>query len=277
MFLFQTLQVSLDKKTKSLSIFLKSNHIDFQLIDELEKIFSWATEHLEIQSILLTSEQDFFANGFKIEEWHGQSFEDIKLYVRKIQKFIYSMFFLPQIIVINLKNGANGVGIELAIPADIRICSNIAKFKLNHLELGLIPVCGGVGFLSSIISPSFVKNWLFSGKSFTAMDLLQCGYIHEIYDVRENDQSERILMETLKQAPIARIQAKKQFLELILPNLEKSMNIEYQSFLPILYIEDWKKIDNKLKDGSRAFCSPKDLKSKLKNFNDYDLNNSKIN
>lgn len=243
LFNYNTFNVTLKKDTRTLIVELNrpqnQNAINTEMIFELESLFSWCVARVEIHSILLTSTTELLSCGLDKEEAKSMAEEKFIKNMNKLQKLIYAMFFLPQTIVVDLKDGATGLGAELALAADIRLARPGTKIAFNHLKLGFTPSCGGIGFLSTIISKSFAKSWILSGTTISNDALLMSGYIHEYYN--SADQIENVLGSIADQAPVARIQAKRSFLEALMPELDKTLNFEQRFAAGVLATGDWKK------------------------------------
>lgn len=246
LFNYNTLEVSLKKDTRTLVVKLnrpeKQNALNTEMIFELESLFSWCAARVEIHSILISSTTELLSCGLDKEEAKNMAEEKFIKNMSKLQKLIYSMFFLPQTIVVDLKDGAAGLGAELALAADIRLARPGTRVSFNHLKLGFTPSCGGIGFLSAIVSKSFARSWVMSGSTISNDALLMGGYIHEYYS--SPDQVENTLRSIAEQAPVARIQAKRSFLETLMPELDNTLNFEQRFAAGVIATGDWKKAMN---------------------------------
>jgi len=268
LFNFNTLNIDLQKDTKSLIITLNrqksQNAINFEMIFELEQILSWACERIEINAIVLTSNLDILSSGFEYHEFLNTPEHKIQQYLQKFQKIIYSMFMLPQTIIIDLKKGASGAACELAIGADLRFAHQKSTLHFNHLEMGLIPSCGGIGFLSSIIPKSTAKNWVLGGNAIKMNELLQSGFIYKSYSDEENLIADQ-LNQICQQSQVARMQAKRSMLETILSELNHTLEFEKNFAFGTMFDPDWKKpLKAKINGEKPDFISAQQFKEVLK-------------
>jgi len=261
LFSFKALELYPLKKYQSLILELKNPYIDAVTILELEKFFNWVCNHMEVSSIFITSKGPIFSQGLNLREFKKFPQGDFEKILNKFQALIYSLFFLPQTILMDFKEEATGVGAEFGIGADFRIARKGIKINFGHLNKGLVPSCGGVGFLESIVSQSFVRKWILSAENINENDLLNSGLIHELYDDNGQKLSHRYLELISKQPPIPRIQAKRSLLESVLPKIERALSFESKFAFAGMSLGDWKKIlDNKKENLS----SPRDLSKLLK-------------
>jgi enoyl-CoA hydratase/carnithine racemase len=78
-------------------------------------------------------------------------------------------------------NGAAvGWGMELALYADIRICSEKAKFAELFIKRGLVCDVGGFYRLPSIVGPAKAAELLFTGDVISAEEALRIGLVSEV-------------------------------------------------------------------------------------------------
>lgn len=252
LFHYNTLHVSLDRLTKSLVVKLNrprdNNAINGEMIFELESILAWCTSHLEINSIVLTSTGPLFSCGADVAEMESLGKERLKKRLTKIQKLIYSMFFMPQTVIADLRGEAVGLGAELVIGADLRFAQEGATVSLSHLDHGLTPCCGGVGFLGATINPAWSRNWILDGGPIPMEQLTNSGFVTTLYPTLTPECLEAnpahplylALKRVAAQAPVQRIQAKRSLLEAILPNLDRALDFERQFAFAGLESEDWR-------------------------------------
>ena len=183
LFNYNTLEAGLNMDTRSMTVRLnrpaQEHAINREMLFELEGLFAWAAEHLEVKSIHLSStlsSENLFCSGWDKEELRKLDKDKMAEQFQKLQKLIYSFFFLPQTIIIDLKNGARGIGSELSIGADLRVMNENGELHFDHLNRGLVPSCGGIGFLSEIVGQTNARNWILSGEAIECHELKRTGF-----------------------------------------------------------------------------------------------------
>ena len=255
-FNYNTLDVTLHKETRSLTVALnrpeKNNAINIEMLFELEGLFSWLTSHLEVNAIVLTGSGDQFCSGFDSDELKIMSEEKLQKYMARFQKVVAGMLHLPQTIICDLKNGAAGMGIELALGADIRVSRSTSTLHFNQLDKGWVPCAGGVGLLNVWVGQSTARHWTMTSAKVNGQDQRERGFTMETYSEGENC-TEKILKNIFAQAPVARIQAKRSFLESILPELQRTFEYESVFSFASMKTQDWKK------DSDEPFTAARDL------------------
>ncbi|MBT3982557.1 MAG: enoyl-CoA hydratase/isomerase family protein [Bacteriovoracaceae bacterium] len=242
-FQYKTLNVDLQKETRSLLIELSkpNQKLCSKTIFELESILSWATSKIEISSILLTSNTPHFSLGWDPEEISCLDNNELAELLLRVQALTYGMLFLPQTVVVDLKNGVSGVASELVIGADIKIMATDGKVCFNHLKQGFTPSSGGIGFLPYFVPHGIYRNWILSGSPVEYSQLMSCGFVHQVYsDNTKKSTTQNILNGINMQAPMARMQAKRAMLEGVMAQLDKGIEIEKKISLASLISHDWK-------------------------------------
>jgi len=264
LFDYHTLHITIEKATRSLTVYLRRPHLDQDTLDELEHMINWFSEHIEVESFVLTSIHDFFGKGLNPKEIKEKNTNELKKFFYSLQKIILGLLYLPQTCICDFKKGARGTHFELSLGADLRVAHKDAQFCLDHLQTGLGPSCGGIGLLSALTSPSWAKNWILSGLNFDAKQLYQSGLIINTY---ENNVilTKKILTHINAQSAVQKIQAKRAFLQGIRPKLEESFHQDLQFSLAGLITEDWKESALAIVEGrTPKFKSAKDVANILK-------------
>lgn len=196
---------------------------------------------VEINSIFIDSSSPFFSTGLEYDTLSGTSAQQLDKINTKLQKIIFAMMQLPQTIVVDLGDGSETLASEFALGADIRIASQSAKIKFNHCHYGLVPSAGGMSMLSNLVSPSFARNWVLSGRAIDKKVLTESGLIAETYDKDSRSELVRdLLTELSKVAPVQRIQAKLGLFETLRSQFESGIVMDRKISKASMVSEDWR-------------------------------------
>jgi enoyl-CoA hydratase/carnithine racemase len=240
-FNYTTLSCFLQKSTRSLIVNLKSEHLSFEQLFELESLINWATSRVEIASILFSTTHHSSHQGINPEHLKSMSEKQLMKFAQKVQSLSESFLNLPQTIIFDLKNGSNNLSTELSLGADIRIASVNSSICFDHLNLGILPCSGGISLLGKILTPQIARNWILSGDEISAIEMRTHGFIMKTYDSSNHqDVINQLLSKICSQAPVQRIQAKLGLYELIREDLEKTKKFEKQVAKAAFIAEDWK-------------------------------------
>ena len=150
--------------------------------------------------------------------------------------------------------GAKGLGAELILTGDVRIAHENTTIQFDHLDKGLVPCSGGIGFLSEIVGQSFTRNWIMLGKKVKASELINSGLVIDTYSENQTELVNVIKNKIHSQNSVARIQAKRSLLDTINKSFEAAREFENRYALGVLGSGDWK---------NESSTNPKDLRTLL--------------
>ena len=107
--------------------------------------------------------------------------------------------------VAHVTNNAFGVGLEIVLCADVRICSWDSRFTMNQIKDGFIPHEGGTQRLPRIVGIGRALELILTGRVFDAREALEMGLVQ--YVSEQNDTSgtiaEAVLEAICKAGPVA--------------------------------------------------------------------------
>lgn len=89
----------------------------------------------------------------------------------------------PTIAAVN--GDAFGQGLELALACDLRICTETARFAMNHITYGDIPWDGGTQRLSRLVGRSKAMEMILTGKAIDAQEAHRIGLVNKVVTPKE--------------------------------------------------------------------------------------------
>lgn len=244
-FNYQTLNVRLDKATRTLFIKLSSDNLDnaitMETLFELESLLAWVSTKVEIHSIFIESTTDIFSIGYNQKVLKKLTIDRLAKFTDKLQKINQALMLLPQTVILDLQMGAQNIACELAAACDIRIANRAASISFNHSKLGLVPCSGGIAQLSELVGHGNAKNWLLSGAQIDFNKMQAAGFIFESYTMTNRDEViQNLLNQVHSQAPVQRIQTKLGIIENVREQIESKLVLEKQIAKAAHITEDWK-------------------------------------
>lgn len=81
-----------------------------------------------------------------------------------------------------------GGGIELALAADMLLCSQTSRFIFKQTKVGLATGYGGATRLVETVGLKCAKYWLLTGANIDAQSALQCGLASEVFQINEEQK-----------------------------------------------------------------------------------------
>lgn len=179
----------------------KLNALSPELGDQLVHAILSAAEDKEIHVIVLTGAGRAFCAGGDIEFLRDArnrkataEVEKLVLSGKEITKAIANM---PKLVIAAVNGPAAGGGMNLALSADIRICSDQAKFCESFSQIGLFPDYGGTYFLPRIVGPTRASELFYTAQMLSADDALKLGLVSRVIPQAEFEAETKKLAESL--------------------------------------------------------------------------------
>jgi len=156
----------------------KRNALNQELRAELYEVMQKIDSRDDILVTILTGVGDAFLAGADISTMREYTPKDAKNaseHGSKLFLFIENMR-IPTIAAIN--GWALGVGCELAMACDIRICSDTAKLGQPEVTVGIIPGYGAPIRLPRLIGPARAKELIYTGRVIDAAEAERIGLVN---------------------------------------------------------------------------------------------------
>lgn len=90
------------------------------------------------------------------------------------------LFSLDKPVIAAVNGYAFGGGFELALAADMIVCSDNACFALPETRLGIVPDSGGMLRLPKCIPPMIANEMMMSGRRMEAKEALRWGLVNQV-------------------------------------------------------------------------------------------------
>lgn len=158
------------------------NALNSIMLDEIDEFIS-NIDFNETKALIITGAgMKAFAAGADISELKAGCLTSATQYLQKGNK-LFDKISKLEIPVIALVNGyAFGGGCELALACHFRFATEIAKFGLPEINLGIMPGYGGTVRLSNLIGHSKALEMVLTGKTIDAEEALRIGLVNYIYN-----------------------------------------------------------------------------------------------
>ncbi len=254
---FTHFEVSLSRETKNCTVNIHKNPESFDskvFITEIESLFNWLSNKLEISSLLIEFNEDItlLNRDFTANE-NPKSFVDL---CHKIQELTWIQLLLPQTIIWDMGKVSDFHMWELSYGGDVRMCDDETTLITNILERGLCPIFSGPSMLNKIFNYSKIKAHLNCGLELNTDDLLDVGIIHfkNSFGLKKS-----LLAKVAKQSSVARIQHKRSINNELIEDMQKLMDKDREFAHASLVTGDWKSFAQ-----NKDFVNPRELGRILK-------------
>jgi len=103
---------------------------------------------------------------------------------REIRDMYTAFEQLPMPIIAAINGYCFGMGMQLTLVCDIRICSENAIFTMPELQMGTLPDCGGTQRLPRLVGIGKAKELIYTGRRIDAAEALRTGLVQHVYPNR---------------------------------------------------------------------------------------------
>lgn len=160
----------------------KRNAINMQLHKDLAAALKLVQRDRSVRALVITGRGKGFCAGQDLSEFMvAKAAEDFRIdeHVRSTFNRTITTLRSLEIPVIAAINGfAAGAGWSLALAADIRFCSEDARFTQAFSKIGLVPDTGSTWFLPELIGTSRTLELAYTGDVIEATKALDWGLVN---------------------------------------------------------------------------------------------------
>ncbi|MDO4581301.1 MAG: enoyl-CoA hydratase/isomerase family protein [Bacillota bacterium] len=159
----------------------KRNAINRAMIADISEAFSLAAADTDVDLVILAGAgEKAFSAGFDLKEYEqfGRlDVEQARCLVMEEAEFIHQIAFFPKPVIAQVHGYCIGGGVWIALACDLIVASAEATFGQPESLLGDSPE-----FLLEMWKMPYNKmnEWLFTGKFYTAQEMVQMGVINQI-------------------------------------------------------------------------------------------------
>jgi enoyl-CoA hydratase/carnithine racemase len=163
----------------------RRNALNFDAYDRLEAAFRRAVADPEARCVIVTGADPAFCSGDDVREImsgpKALSASPPPPTVRhRPTPAAMAALECDKPVIAAVNGAAMGWGMELALYADIRLCSDKATFAELFIKRGLVCDVGGFYRLPSIVGPARAAELLFTGDVIDAQTALRYGLVSEV-------------------------------------------------------------------------------------------------
>ena len=175
------------------------NKLDMATLKELGEVVALLEDSKEVNGLIFTSDKAAFIVGADITEFTSLfegTKEDLMKGVSEVHKIFNRLEDLPFPKVAAINGFALGGGLELALTAEYRVCSEDAVVGFPEVKLGIIPGYGGTVRAPRLMGCDNAVEWICSGKQAKAKEAFSLGVVDSI-----------VSLDQLKETAIAMVEA----------------------------------------------------------------------
>ncbi|MFC9248503.1 enoyl-CoA hydratase/isomerase family protein [Streptomyces sp. NPDC057136] len=188
-----------------------------------------------LRAVVFTGAHGHFSAGGDVKEMGTLPPDEVAEYAERISRLTREVAALPVPVIAAMEGFVLGGGCELALAADVRICTPTARFALPETPLGLIPGAGGTQRLPRLIGLSRAKDIIFSGRMVHADEAARIGLVDAVVPEEELTPTARDWSRRYTACPAGALAAAKQAVDASMEGpLEAGLDLERALFAPLL-------------------------------------------
>jgi 3-hydroxyacyl-CoA dehydrogenase/enoyl-CoA hydratase/3-hydroxybutyryl-CoA epimerase len=179
----------------------KMNIVSPSLIGDFENVFKEIETNEDIiGAILISAKKDFIA-GADIKSFKGEKVGDFQPFSRKGHELLQKIEDSKKPIVSAIHGTCYGLGVELSLACNSRVCSNDSKTKLAlpEVKLGLLPGGGGTQRLPRLVGLQASLDMMLTGKNIFPSKAKRIGLVDEVvHQSKLHNAAKKIVLSIIK-------------------------------------------------------------------------------
>ena len=163
------------------------NALNTQMGNDLLDLWNHLTEDAgEIRCVVLTgSGEKIFCTGGDLKERNGMTREQWRRQHELFERMYWAMIDLPVPVIAAVNGHAYAGGLEMALCCDFIYASDLARFALTEVTLGIMPGAGGTQNLPRAIGERRAREIIMTGRPFDAQQASDWGLTNQTRPLSE--------------------------------------------------------------------------------------------
>lgn len=174
----------------------------------LTDCFARAAADPGVRAVLLRGEGKSFCAGADLKDEDTHNANDIVEHLKPGSVDALNSIRKP--VVAGVQRHCVGVGVELAIAADICVAASDAVFFLPQVSLGILPGAGGVARLVRRVGETWATRLVFLGERIDAQTAERIGLVSEVVEREDLEERTKEIAAQLASLPPAALQLAKE-------------------------------------------------------------------
>lgn len=211
------------------------NALNSEVVKELGAALRQAERDTTVRCLILTGAGRAFSSGQDLSSFGAREQSTERRSIREslrggYNQIVTRMRGLEKPIIAGINGVAAGVGLSLALAADIRIAADNASFTTGFSKIGLVPDGGMSYMLPLLVGIGRASELAFTSDRFDATEAHRLGLVNRIVPAEELDAATQALAQQLAAMPTRAIGlTKRAFNRSILADLDTWL--DYEAYL----------------------------------------------
>lgn len=185
------------------------NAINAEMRSDLEAAFEALREHGDVRVVVLIGNGRAFCSGVDLKEQEVEPVGPASVLSGRLRSVTSSLDRFPKPVLAAVNGAAYGGGCELALAADMRVCSTTARFCLPEARIGSLPGSGGTQRLARAVPSAIAAKMLFLGEPLEADEAHRYGLVSAVFGPDELfAEAQKIAERVAHNAPLSLLAVK---------------------------------------------------------------------
>lgn len=204
------------------------NALNLELFSDLRQGLNTVAENQDIKVALITGNGKAFSAGGDLKQLMlSPGSITSRRAIHELNHLISQIFYLEKPVIAAVNGIAVGAGFNLALICDLIYAAQSATFAQLFVKAALIPDGGGTYLLPRLVGLHVAKEMVFTGKSFSALELKEMGLINGVFSDDQLMEESLKIARQLSQGPAIALGMSKKFLNSSLKSgLEEQLEME---------------------------------------------------
>jgi 2-(1,2-epoxy-1,2-dihydrophenyl)acetyl-CoA isomerase len=166
----------------------------------------------------------------------------VDVWMPAVQRTVRALWSVPKPLVAAFNGAATAGGLDFGLSCDGRVAASTARFAESYVNLGMVPVAGGIFLLPRLVGPAAATELIASGELIGAERAQALGLVNEVCEPDELTTRSAELANRLAKGPTAAFTTLKQVMRRAeTEELEQVLQASYQANVDLLTQHDVRK------------------------------------
>ncbi|CAN5543739.1 enoyl-CoA hydratase-related protein [soil metagenome] len=163
------------------------NALNYAHLQDLNHALDRVEFDPNVRSMVITGAGRGFSAGADVKEWGagGSADEPRAGWIDLAHSLIARIYRLPKPVVAAVNGVAVGAGCDIALAADLRVASTVARFGQAYIRVGYCPDAGGSFLLPRLIGEARAMEMIYTGRIINADEADRIGLLNVLVEPEE--------------------------------------------------------------------------------------------
>jgi len=193
---FETLELEIDQQVATVTLNRpdKANAMSATMWDELQTCFEWLDEEPSVRAIILAGNGKHFCSGIDLGMFGSvggsitepaRRAEALRCTILRLQDNLSAIENCRKPVLAAIHKACIGGGIDMTCCCDMRYAAADAYFSIKEIDIGMTADVGTLQRLPKIIPDAIVRELAYTGRTMSADEAREVGFINRVFEDRE--------------------------------------------------------------------------------------------